>query len=44
VFWDMNPNGQWGWIEELTGLPIARAIAELLARPPEVASLASSHE
>jgi len=32
VFLEMNPNGQWGWIEELTGLPIAGAIAEHLAR------------
>jgi MvdD pre-ATP grasp domain/RimK-like ATP-grasp domain len=30
VFLEMNPNGQWGWVEELTGLPIARAIADLL--------------
>jgi glutathione synthase/RimK-type ligase-like ATP-grasp enzyme len=32
VFLEMNPNGQWGWIEELTGLPIARSIAELLIK------------
>jgi hypothetical protein len=31
VFLEMNPNGQWGWIQELTGLPIARAIADLLS-------------
>lgn len=31
VFLELNPNGQWGWIEELTGLPISRAIAERLA-------------
>jgi hypothetical protein len=30
VFLEVNPNGQWGWIEELTGLPIARAVADLL--------------
>lgn len=31
VFLEMNPNGQWGWIEELTGLPIARAHARFLS-------------
>lgn len=30
VFLECNPNGQWGWIEDETGLPIARAIADLL--------------
>jgi ATP-grasp ribosomal peptide maturase len=26
-FLDLNPNGQWGWLQEATGLPIAAAIA-----------------
>lgn len=30
VFLEMNPNGQWLWIENLTGLPISNAIAKLL--------------
>lgn len=30
-FIDLNPNGQWGWIQEATGLPIAAAIANYLA-------------
>ena len=30
VFLEINPNGQWGWIEDLTGLPIADAIVDLL--------------
>lgn len=34
VFLELNPNGQWLWIENLTGMPISRAIAELLANPP----------
>lgn len=34
VFLEVNPTGQWGWIEALTGMPISRAIAELLANPP----------
>jgi hypothetical protein len=36
VFLEINQNGQWAWIEELTGMPISDAIAELLvsgARP-----------
>lgn len=32
VFLELNPNGQWGWIEEETGLPIGRAVAEELTR------------
>jgi glutathione synthase/RimK-type ligase-like ATP-grasp enzyme len=31
IFLEINPNGQWAWIEDLTGLPISNAIAELLA-------------
>jgi len=30
VFLEINPNGQWLWIEELTGAKISSAIAELL--------------
>ena len=30
VFLEINPNGQWGWIEDMTDLPIARALADLL--------------
>lgn len=36
VFLEVNPNGQWAWIEGLTGLPIARAIATELAHPSQV--------
>lgn len=32
VFLEVNPNGQWGWIEELTHLPISSAIADLLIK------------
>lgn len=31
VFLEINPNGQWLWIEKLTGAKISSAIAELLA-------------
>lgn len=30
VFLELNPNGQWAWIEDLTGLPIADALIEVL--------------
>ena len=32
VFLEVNPNGQYLWIEELTGLPITEAIADHLSR------------
>ncbi|WP_018582867.1 ATP-grasp ribosomal peptide maturase [Salinispora arenicola] len=32
VFLEVNPNGQWGWIEQETDLPIAAAIAAELSR------------
>jgi glutathione synthase/RimK-type ligase-like ATP-grasp enzyme len=31
VFLELNPNGQWLWVERMTGLPIADAIAATLA-------------
>ncbi|MEV4379896.1 MvdC/MvdD family ATP grasp protein [Streptosporangium sp. NPDC049644] len=30
VFLEVNPNGQWLWIERLTGLPISQAICDVL--------------
>jgi len=32
VFLDCNPAGQWAWIEQATGLPIAAAVADELLR------------
>ncbi|MGH3897160.1 MAG: hypothetical protein ACRDTA_02690 [Pseudonocardiaceae bacterium] len=32
VFLECNPSGQWLWLQEQTGLPIAAALAELLAK------------
>jgi len=32
VFLEVNPNGQWAFVELLTGLPIADAIADMLIR------------
>lgn len=34
VFLEINPNGQWLWIEQLTNMPISKSIAEILANPP----------
>jgi glutathione synthase/RimK-type ligase-like ATP-grasp enzyme len=31
VFLEVNQGGQWGWIEELTGMPISEAIADVLS-------------
>jgi hypothetical protein len=30
VFFEINPNGQWAWIEQLTGQPLRSAMADLL--------------
>ena len=30
IFFEINPNGQWAWIEHLTGLPISNEIVNLL--------------
>lgn len=35
VFLEVNPHGQWGWVEHLTKMPISRAVADLLATPPQ---------
>jgi glutathione synthase/RimK-type ligase-like ATP-grasp enzyme len=31
IFLEVNPNGQWLWIEQLTGAKISTAIADLLS-------------
>jgi len=30
VFLEINPNGQWGWLEDLTGLPLSDTMINLL--------------
>lgn len=30
VFFEINPNGQWGWLEMQVGLPMRRALLNLL--------------
>jgi glutathione synthase/RimK-type ligase-like ATP-grasp enzyme len=32
VFIEVNPNGQWAWIEQATGLPISAALADVLEK------------
>ena len=29
IFFEVNPNGQWAWIEVLTGMPIGKSLADL---------------
>lgn len=33
TFFEVNPNGQWAWIEQLTGQPLSAALADLLMSP-----------
>lgn len=35
VFLELNPNGQWLWIEDYTGLPISATLAEILYKGGE---------
>jgi hypothetical protein len=30
VFLELNPNGQWAWIERETGMPLCEALVDLL--------------
>jgi ATP-grasp ribosomal peptide maturase len=32
VFLEINPNGQWGWIEHATGLPLCGTLVDLLTK------------
>lgn len=41
VFLECNPNGQWLWIEDETGMNISETIAEILALPAGVVDSAS---
>lgn len=34
IFLEVNPNGQWLWIEHIAKMPISEAIVELLVNPP----------
>jgi glutathione synthase/RimK-type ligase-like ATP-grasp enzyme len=33
TFFEINPNGQWAWVEQRTGLPLRAALADLLLTP-----------
>ena len=43
VFLEINAAGQWAWVQETTGLPIAAAIARRLAAATRTYSCSSSH-
>jgi glutathione synthase/RimK-type ligase-like ATP-grasp enzyme len=34
VFLEINPNGQWYWLEQVTGVPLTAALCDLLTRRP----------
>lgn len=36
IFLELNANGQWGWIQELTKYPISSEIASLLVQKGHV--------
>lgn len=38
VFLEINPDGQWAWVEQLTGLEISEAVFDLLTMPLRIAS------
>lgn len=33
TFFELNPNGQWAWVEQRTGLPLRSRLADLLLQP-----------
>lgn len=35
-FVEVNPNGQWAWVEQKTGLPIKRTLVDFLAPPKKL--------
>jgi len=39
VFLELNPNGQWGWIESLTGIPISEAVIKTLTEKIKTSSV-----
>jgi hypothetical protein len=43
VFLEMNPNGQWLWVENMTGLPIGQAIAHQLISVHENGVVSQGH-
>lgn len=41
VFLECNQNGEWGWLQRATGVPVAEAIANALTRSAQTAGLQS---
>jgi glutathione synthase/RimK-type ligase-like ATP-grasp enzyme len=35
IFFEINPNGQWAWLEPLTGYPLTQSLANLLEGKPQ---------
>lgn len=35
VFFEINPNGQWAWLEQITGIPLRAALADILTTSGE---------
>src|SRR5205807_7867745 len=48
VFLEVNPNGQWLWLEEQLGLPLVASMVDLLttyhSRPRELAEYMTAHD
>jgi glutathione synthase/RimK-type ligase-like ATP-grasp enzyme len=43
VFLEINPNGQWLWLEQMTGVPLTKAMCDLLTRGHEPDRGRSAH-
>jgi hypothetical protein len=41
-FLEINPNGQWYWIEEMTGQPLSQAMAGEIRRQLQLSALPAS--
>ena len=44
VFLEVNPNGQWVWLQQLTGVPIREALIDLLAKGQAHSGSGNAHE
>ncbi|MGI5491830.1 MvdC/MvdD family ATP grasp protein [Microtetraspora malaysiensis] len=44
VFLEINPNGEWGWLEAATGLPIGDAVAEWLVTAARCGKEVAHHD
>jgi hypothetical protein len=44
IFLEVNPTGQWLWLEQKLGLPISERIASALANPEAYATVRLSED